>query len=432
MMVSPASRMLRAISLGVFCRLAPSTMAILRSRNVSPGSLVMRMTIQSDSTRVPPVTALRSPPASRITGALSPVMALSSTEAMPSMISPSLGMNSPATTRTTSPLRRNALVVSVYLAVPGSKPRPGASRSFFAVMSRRAFLRLSACALPRPSAMASAKFANSTVNQSHSDTAKMNHAGASPLPTSACRKSAVVRTLPTRTTNMTGFRTWRRGSSLRMEETSAPRTISASKSDRALACVGIGCLPASGGEHEVLDDRPQREGGDEGERTHDDDDADEHRDEERRVRRQRAGARRHDLLACQRAGDGECRDGEPVAGDQHRDAAEQVVEGNVGVEAGEGAAVVVAHGAEGVKDLAEPVRARVRPAGERGGRHRPDRRPNQHDEWRQEDDQRGHLHLVGLDLFAEVLGRAPDHEPSHEDRDRSEGHTYELQSLRHI
>ena len=40
-------------------------------------------------TRVPPVTALRSPPLSRTTGADSPVMADSSTVAMPSTISPS-------------------------------------------------------------------------------------------------------------------------------------------------------------------------------------------------------------------------------------------------------------------------------------------------------------------------------------------------------
>ena len=40
MMVSAASRMLSAISLGVFCRLAPSTSAIMRSRNVSPGLAV--------------------------------------------------------------------------------------------------------------------------------------------------------------------------------------------------------------------------------------------------------------------------------------------------------------------------------------------------------------------------------------------------------
>ena len=45
---------------------------------------------------MPPVTALRSPPLSRMTGADSPVMADSSTEAMPSMTSPSPGMISPA------------------------------------------------------------------------------------------------------------------------------------------------------------------------------------------------------------------------------------------------------------------------------------------------------------------------------------------------
>ena len=52
-----------------------------------------RTTIQSDSTRVPPVTAEKSPPDSRITGADSPVMALSSTEATPSITSPSAGMS---------------------------------------------------------------------------------------------------------------------------------------------------------------------------------------------------------------------------------------------------------------------------------------------------------------------------------------------------
>ncbi len=76
--------MLSAISFGVFCRSAPSTSAIMRSRKVEPWAAVMRTLIQSDSTRVPPVTAERSPPDSRITGADSPVIADSSTEAMPS------------------------------------------------------------------------------------------------------------------------------------------------------------------------------------------------------------------------------------------------------------------------------------------------------------------------------------------------------------
>ena len=99
----PTSRMVSAISLGVFCRCAPSTSLIMWSRNVAPCAAVMRTLIQSEITCVPPVTAERSPPLSRITGADSPVMAPSLTDAMPSITSPSDGMMSPASTRTTSP-----------------------------------------------------------------------------------------------------------------------------------------------------------------------------------------------------------------------------------------------------------------------------------------------------------------------------------------
>ena len=98
--------MMSAISLGVFCRSAPSTSLIMRSRKVEPGAAVTRTRIQSDSTCVPPVTAERSPPASRITGADSPVMAASLTEATPSITSPSEGMMSPASTSTMSPSLR--------------------------------------------------------------------------------------------------------------------------------------------------------------------------------------------------------------------------------------------------------------------------------------------------------------------------------------
>ena len=97
--------MCRAISLGVFCRAAPSTRAIMRSRKVSPGLEVIRTTMRSERTFVPPVTAERSPPLSRITGADSPVIADSSTEAMPSTTSPSPGISWPASTTTRSPLR---------------------------------------------------------------------------------------------------------------------------------------------------------------------------------------------------------------------------------------------------------------------------------------------------------------------------------------
>ena len=57
-----------AISFGVFWRSAPSTNAIIRSRKDEPGEDVMRTMIQSEMTVVPPVTAERSPPDSRMTG----------------------------------------------------------------------------------------------------------------------------------------------------------------------------------------------------------------------------------------------------------------------------------------------------------------------------------------------------------------------------
>ena len=64
--------MFSAISFGVLRRSAPSTSGIMRSRNDWPGSWVISTTIRSDVTLVPPVTALRSPPDSRITGRTRP------------------------------------------------------------------------------------------------------------------------------------------------------------------------------------------------------------------------------------------------------------------------------------------------------------------------------------------------------------------------
>ena len=144
-MVMPASRMLSAISFGVFCRSAPSTSAIMRSRKDEPGDDVMRTTIQSDSTVVPPVTAERSPPASRMTGADSPVMAASLTEATPSMMSPSPGMRSPARPARrvagTQVERRDGLDTA-----RGSSDRRAAWRSASVRVRRRA----SACARAAP------------------------------------------------------------------------------------------------------------------------------------------------------------------------------------------------------------------------------------------------------------------------------------------
>ena len=105
------------------------------------------------------MTALRSPPDSRITGALSPVITDSSTVAMPSMTSPSPG---------------NHVAGFAEHHVAGAQLRGRhlldlAVRTvrFCATVSVLVLRSASACALPRASAIASAKLANSTVNQSH-------------------------------------------------------------------------------------------------------------------------------------------------------------------------------------------------------------------------------------------------------------------------
>ncbi len=202
--------MLSAISFGVFCRSAPSTSAIIRSRKLSPGCAVTRTTIRSESTRVPPVTAERSPPDSRITGADSPVIADSSTLAIPSITSPSAGITSPAETTTSSPTCSSELGTS--------SSDPSACRRC-AIVSARVRRSSSACALPRPSAIASAKFANSTVNQSQAAISQANRLG-------SATARAVTSTLPTSTTNMTGLRAIRRGSSLRTLSRAARPRIS--------------------------------------------------------------------------------------------------------------------------------------------------------------------------------------------------------------
>jgi hypothetical protein len=116
--VRPTSRIVSAISFGVRRRSAPSTSVIMRSRKPAPGSCVIRTTSRPATTPVLSVTAERSPPDSRITGADSPVIALSSTEATPSTASPSAGMRSPGSTSTRSPRRRLRLETR-----SGSAPR---------------------------------------------------------------------------------------------------------------------------------------------------------------------------------------------------------------------------------------------------------------------------------------------------------------------
>ncbi len=144
-------------------------------------------------------------------------MADSSTEAMPSMTVPSPGIRSPASTTTTSPRSSSAAGFS----------DPSRSR---AVVCLRIARRASACALPRPSAIASARLPKITVSQSHIATVSANQPG---WPVSPTIHMSVVNRAPISTTNMTGLRTMSRGSSFRSACTSVPREIIAAPPGRA-------------------------------------------------------------------------------------------------------------------------------------------------------------------------------------------------------
>src|SRR3954471_9666584 len=315
MMVRPASRMLSAISFGVFARSAPSTSLIMRSMKVEPCAAVMRTRIQSDSTWVPPVTAERSPPDSRITGADSPVMAASLTDATPSITSPSEGMVSPASTSTMSPTLR--LVPGTNLKV---RSEPVSSLAWLSVRVLRSD---SACALPRPSATASAKLANSTVNQSQTMIWKVKPRFSPPVRRSR-RKIAVVSAATIPTTNITGFLIIKRGSSLMKDARIAGTTILGSsiaekdarfcsfmvsmevtpnnqrRSIRTLAVQNTCCSKHLAGVHrEMLDDGAEGEGREEGEAADDQDHADDEADEQPARGREGARGRRDRFLGGQ-------------------------------------------------------------------------------------------------------------------------------------
>src|SRR5450759_4051680 len=352
MMVRPASRMFSAISYAVFCLKKQTNRAIMRSRKVSPGFDVTFTLIWSESTRVPPVTAERSPPDSRMTGADSPVMADSSTEATPSIISPSDGINSPADTKTTSPARSFELCTC-------SVRSPSTMR--LAIVSERAFLRVSACALPRPSAMASAKLANSTVNHSHNVICKLNLKSAPPR-----NSNTVVITLPTSTTNITGLPIMWRGSNFSRESTIARRTIlpchTAFDFDLFLAMFEaserLTCR-----HQQVLKDWSQAERREKCQRADDQNHADQKHGEQRRSNRKRSQRRRNIFLLRQIAGDRQHRDHHQETPDQHGEADGRVVPERVGIQSAEGRAVVAGPGNKCVQHLAEAVRPGVGDAG---------------------------------------------------------------------
>ena len=188
---------------------------------------------------MPPVTALRSPPDSRITGADSPVIADSSTDAIPSITVPSPGISSPASTTTTSPLTSS----EARFVVPSSS---------FATVSWRIVRSVSACARPRPSANASAMFANTTVSHSQNEITNVYQAGSwpppsGPPPNTWISQVTVVIAALISTMNITGLRIWTRGSSFRTLSISARVTMSRRKSEIAWRSVPgrVGLLPTA-------------------------------------------------------------------------------------------------------------------------------------------------------------------------------------------
>ena len=195
--------------------------------SVSPGFDVICTTIWSDSTRVPPVTAERSPPDSRMTGADSPVMADSSTEAMPSTTSPSPGISSPGRRRRTG--RRPAARVDGVSSID-AVGLAHAGHGLGAGLAQRVGLRL-APALGH---------GLGEVGEQHGEPQPRARPARRTVVGGRRRwpeEQMVVSTLPTSTTNMTGFRAIWRGSSLTNVSTTARRTMAGSNSDVARARV---------------------------------------------------------------------------------------------------------------------------------------------------------------------------------------------------
>src|SRR5215831_10092661 len=251
-------------------------------------------------------------------------MAASFTEAMPSITSPSDGMVSPASTMTTSPTFRLVPGTVLYFSRPGPV-------SSLAWVSVRVLRSESACALPRPSAIASEKFANKTVNHSHS-TIWNSKPICSPPVTRSRSKMIVVSAVTTSSTNMTGFLIKVRGSSFTKADPMAGSTILGSNS----ADTGI-CLRICEVSIEVT---PKRERRKESEAADDHDHPDDEPDEQAAGRREGSGGSRDRLLGCERAGDRHCRNDHPEAADEHRDCPREIVEHRVGGDASESRSVV--------------------------------------------------------------------------------------------
>ena len=97
-------------------------------------------------------------------------------------------------------------------------------------------------------------------------------------------------------------------------------------------------------DHEMLDDRTQRQRGDKAQRADDHDDPDQPCNEERGMRWQGSTAGGNFFLLNQRACDCQRRDDEPISGKKHANAERGIVEGIVCAQSGERGTVIVGRG----------------------------------------------------------------------------------------
>ena len=229
----------------------------MRSRKPSPSRLVTRTTIQSDSTRVPPVTDEKSPPASRSTGADSPVTALSFTDATPSMTSPSAGMMSSGLDQHQVAARAGRRASTVWYSVLL------AAEQFLGVHvpSHRAQRRGLRLAAPFGDRFGEVREQHREPQPDRDREDEARAAFAADLPERAPTPMTVVKMLPTKTTNITGLRICTRGSSLRNESRIAERTIGLSRSfcecrpSTRQSAVTFMFRPSAQHHLQVLDDR---------------------------------------------------------------------------------------------------------------------------------------------------------------------------------
>ena len=224
MMVRPASRMLSAISLGVFCRSAPSTSAIMRSRNVSPGSggdahddLVREHPGAAGDRRA--VTARLADDRRRLTGDRRLVDAGDALDDL-AVAGDDLAGGDDALVADVERGARPLLDRPVGPPAARHRLRPG--------LAQRVGLRLAAALGDRLGEVRE----QHREPQEHGDEPGEDVLVVDDEPRSL-KNRIVVRTLPTPTTNMTGLRISVRGFSLTKLSTTARRTIAGSNSGRA-------------------------------------------------------------------------------------------------------------------------------------------------------------------------------------------------------